>query len=205
MNENMAPRDAVRKGHRVTLHPQASFATTLEACSSTEAADPELAFVDLVLELRPALQAFARRLTLQDCDAEDLVQDTILRALAARHHFAPGTNLKAWLFTIMRNSFNSRWRRSQREVTTGSEVIELRMVTPATQENLLWAREAAGQLLNDLSPAHREILLLIPVRGLSYEDAAQVCGCSVGTVKSRLNRARAALAALSGGASCGAE
>ena len=186
----------------MTIHSKASFAVTLSACPSLEAADPELAFVDLVLALRPALQAFARRLTTQGCDAEDLVQDTILRALTAQHHFTMGTNLKAWLFTIMRNGFNTRWRRSQREVVTGPEVIELATVTPATQENLLWAREAASQLLNGLSPAHREILILIPVQGVSYEEAAHICGCSVGTVKSRLNRARAALAKLVDGTSC---
>ena len=180
----------------MTLHPKAAFTNALPACVSTEAVEPCFDFIDSVLALRPALQAFARRLTNQDCDAEDLVQDTVLRALAARHHFTAGTNLKAWLFTIMRNTFNTRWRRSLREVTTGPEVIEIRMVTPAMQESLLWAREAASHLINHLSPAHRKILILIPVQGVSYEEAAQICGCSVGTVKSRLNRARAALMAL---------
>ena len=146
-----------------------------------------------VLALRPALCAFARRLSRQEPDAEDLVQDTVLRALAAREQFLDGTNLKAWLFTIMRNSFNSRWRRALRETIPGSEAIEARSVTPDTQTTDVWAREAIDRLLHDLSPAHREILILIPVLGLSYEDAAQACGCSMGTVKSRLNRARAAL------------
>jgi RNA polymerase sigma-70 factor (ECF subfamily) len=180
----------------VTFHPQAILAEAVPTCSLADWAERERAFVNDVLALRPALMGFARRLCGQEADAEDLVQDTILRALAAQHHFAEGTNLKAWLFTILRNSFNTRWRRSQREVATGSEVIELVMTTPAVQEDILWAREAARQLLHHLSPAHREILMLIPVRGLSYEDAAEVCGCSLGTVKSRLNRARAALAEL---------
>jgi RNA polymerase sigma-70 factor (ECF subfamily) len=184
------------KDHRVTINPRIASATAFVAAPATEAVKSGASFVDAVLALRPALHAFAHRLTSQSCDAEDLVQDTILRALAARHHFTMGTNLKAWLFTIMRNSFNTRWRRSQREVTTGAEVIELRMVTPATQEDALWARQALGRLLHDLSPAHRAILILIPVRGASYEEAAQVCHCSIGTVKSRLNRARAALADL---------
>jgi RNA polymerase sigma-70 factor (ECF subfamily) len=126
---------------------------------ATEATKSGASFVDAVLACRPALQAFAHRLTTQRCDAEDLVQDTILRALAGRHHFTMGTNLKSWLFTIMRNSFNSRWRKAQREVLTGSEVIELTMVTPATQEALLWAQQAAHQLLHHLSPAHRQILI----------------------------------------------
>ena len=159
-------------------------------------ADRPAAFVHDVLVLRPALCAFARRLSRQESDAEDLVQDTILRALAARDRFAEGTNLKAWLFTIMRNSFNTRWRRSQRETLPGPEAMEAGAATPSTQAGTLWASEAIDRLLNDLSPAHREILILIPVLGLAYEDAAEVCGCSVGTVKSRLNRARTALSAL---------
>ena len=171
-----------------------SFQSLHPSSVSEEPSDFDL---DLdVLALRPALYAFARRLTKQESDAEDLVQNTILKALAARHRFEPGTNLRAWLFTIMRNTFNSGWRRSCREVVTASEVMELSTIAPATQETNLWAREAASRLLNDLSPAHREILILIPVQGLCYEEAARVLGCSVGTVKSRLNRARAALAAL---------
>src|SRR5687767_13062718 len=77
-----------------------------------------------VLHLRPALVAFARRLLRQEADVEDLVQETIVKALAARDRFREGTSLKAWLFTIMRNSFNTRWRRSRRETTPGAEVIE---------------------------------------------------------------------------------
>ncbi|TNC48513.1 sigma-70 family RNA polymerase sigma factor [Rubellimicrobium rubrum] len=154
------------------------------------------AFDNDVLELRPALRAFARRLLRQETEVDDLVQDTILKALSARDSFQYGTNLKAWLFTIMRNTFNTRWRRARRETMPGSEVIELGAVTPSTQADHLWARETMERLLNDLTPAHREILILIPVLGLGYEDAAEICHCSVGTVKSRLNRARVALAAL---------
>ncbi len=153
-------------------------------------------FESAILALRPALLAFGRRLTRCEVDAEDLVQDTILRALAARDHFDAGTNLKAWLFTILRNGFNTRWRKRQRETLPGSEAIEAGAVTQSTQAGALWAREAIGRLLSDLSPAHREVLILIPVLGLAYEEAAEVCGCSIGTVKSRLNRARAALAEL---------
>ncbi len=164
-------------------------------------ARPECDFEHDLLAQQPALRAFARRLCKQESDAEDLVQGTILKALAARGRFQQGTNLKAWLFTIMRNTFNSRWRVSCREVVTEPEVMEMGASTPATQETDLWAREVAKRLLHDLSPTHREILILIlvPVLGLSYEDAAEASGCTVGTVKSRLNRARAALVALVGG------
>lgn len=156
----------------------------------------EAAFARDVLALRPALCAFARRLARQEPDAEDLVQDTILRALAARHRFREGSNLKSWLFTIMRNAFNTRWRRTLRETLPGPDSIAAAAVTPATQAGRLWAREAMERLLHDLTPAHREVLILIPVLGLGYEEAASSCGCSVGTVKSRLHRARAALSAL---------
>lgn len=175
----------------VTVH---AFPTTQRATRVPRPADPD--FAAAVLRLRPALQAFSRRLCRQEADAEDLVQDTVARALAAQASFRPGTNLKAWLFTIMRNSFNTRWRRAQRECFPGPEAIEAGCVTPSTQAQALWAKEAVACLLNDLSDAHKEILILVPVLGLAYEDAAEVCGVSVGTVKSRLNRARAALSAM---------
>jgi RNA polymerase sigma-70 factor (ECF subfamily) len=157
---------------------------TFQAKPPFAGTDPKPDFDNDVLALRPALHAFARRLARQEPDRDDLVQDTILKALAARDHFTEGTNLKAWLFTIMRNSFITRWRKSQRETL------------PAAQVDRLWARQAIDCLLHDLSPAHREILILIPVLGLAYEEAAEICGCSVGTVKSRLFRARAVLATL---------
>ena len=170
--------------------------TFLPARVLHEESAPLARFEQDVLAMRPALSAFARRLQRQESDAEDLVQDTIVRALSARERFQEGTNLKAWLFTIMRNSFNTGWRRSCRETTPGPEVIEAGAVTQATQGTSLWARETVEFLLRDLSPAHREILILIPVMGLGYEEAAEVCNCSVGTIKSRLNRARMALSAL---------
>lgn len=156
------------------------------------------AFGGDVLALRPALLAFAHRLHRGGPDAEDLVQETILKALAAEHRFEPGTNLKSWLFTIMRNLFNTRYRRAQREVTPGPDALAFASAVPATQGTDLWASQAFARILSDLNPAHREILILIPVLGLCYEDAAAVCDCSVGTVKSRLSRARHALAALMG-------
>jgi RNA polymerase sigma-70 factor (ECF subfamily) len=166
---------------------------------SSETSVPEASPADFaheVLVLHPALCAFARRLLRQPADVEDLVQDTIMKALSAQDRFQEGTNLKAWLFTIMRNSFNSRWRRGLRETLPGAEAIAASAVTPATQTVELWAKQAIDRMLRDLSPAHRDILILIPVMGVSYEEAAVACGCSVGTVKSRLSRARGALAAL---------
>jgi RNA polymerase sigma-70 factor (ECF subfamily) len=179
----------------MTFQPRPSPSDLL-ASRTGAGGDPDLAFAHEILELRPALCAFAFRLTRRGSDAEDLVQDTILRALVAKRRFEEGTNLKAWLFTILRNAFNTRWRRLRRETLPGDDAIAASAVTSATQVDSLWARETIHKLLHDLSPAHREVLILIPVLGLGYEDAAEVCGCSVGTVKSRLNRARAALSAL---------
>ena len=180
----------------MTLHPKATFGTTLPDHSAFQTSDLDLAFANDLLALRPALQAFARRLTNQACDADDLVQETLMRALRAQHLFGEGTNLKSWLFTIMRNTFITRWRRSSREVTTEADAINFMAITPATQETLLWAQQVAGLLLHHLSPTHRDVLILISVQGLSYEDVAQMSGCAVGTVKSRVSRARASLAAL---------
>lgn len=152
-----------------------------------------------LLDQRPALEAFARRLHGGGADAEDLVQETLLKALAARHQFTPGTRLKSWLFTIMRNTFNTRCRRAAVQPQSMGLDIESMASTPATQTTLLWSRQVIARLVNDLSPDHREVLILIPVMGLSYEHVAAIHGCPVGTVKSRLSRARAALAQLAGG------
>ena len=184
--------------------PARTLAAKAEVAAHADAADPEAedlaadAFARDVLAHAPALRAFAWHFVSQEADAEDLVQQTILRALIGRRHFCPGTNLKAWLFTIQRNSFNSRWRTTCRETMPGGEFFETFAVEPATQEGGLYARQVLDRMMRELSPAHREMLILVPVQGLSYEDAAERCGCSVGTVKSRINRARAALGALGG-------
>ncbi len=94
----------------MTFHPPAPRAVATPPCLSTTAR-ADVSFIDGVLELRPALMAFALRRTSRTCDAENLVQDTILRALAARHRLTSGTNLKAWLFIIRRISFSTGWRR----------------------------------------------------------------------------------------------
>lgn len=155
----------------------------------------EASLRDGILAAIPKLRAFAMSLTNHADQADDLVQDTILRALSNLHRFEPGTNLDAWLFTILRNSFRSEYRKRKREVEDGEGAFAARLKThPSQQSHLDFEdlRSALAQLPLD----QREALLLVGAEGMSYEEAAAVCNVAVGTVKSRVNRARSKLAAL---------
>jgi RNA polymerase sigma-70 factor (ECF subfamily) len=140
----------------------------------------------------PALRAFAWSLSHNGSDADDLVQDTLIKAWTNRDKFEPGTNLRAWLFTILRNTYYTQVIRRRREVRdeTGEYANNLR--APATQD---WsvAMHALQSALAQLPDEHREALILVGAAGLSYEEAAEICGCALGTIKSRVNRARARL------------
>jgi RNA polymerase sigma-70 factor (ECF subfamily) len=153
-------------------------------------------FREEIAALVPNLRAFARTLTGGDASfADDLVQDAILNALQAQAQFTGGTNLKAWLFTILRNRFLSLVSRKHVTAEVASDDLEQLSSIPPEQDARLEVvafRRAFGLL----KPAQREILVLIAVHGLSYERTAEVCGCEVGTVKSRVNRARAQLKAI---------
>lgn len=151
-------------------------------------ADIERQMVDLF----PALRVFARRFEKNADDAEDLVQETLARGLLNKHQFQPGTSLKSWLFTIMRNTFCTRYKRRVREPTGHKQDASLSAgSTPPTQE---WTRRAGevGEALNRLSPAHRDVMILV-LQGATYEEAAELSACKIGTIKSRINRARVEL------------
>lgn len=141
-----------------------------------------------MLALLPELRAFARVLVRRNADADDLVQDALLRMWQAQDRFEPGTNLRAWAFTILRNRFYNAFipRRSLENV---DDVAQHLVSTPALQE-----REAEGhdirRALHRLEPKLREVLALTVGSGLNQEDAARVMGCPIGTVKSRAFRAR---------------
>lgn len=149
----------------------------------------ELAAQSEVVELIPALRAFARTFCQKPEEADDLVQETLTKALANLDKFEPGTRLKSWLFTIMRNTFCTRFKKSSRETVGLPDALTAQLTTEASQE---WAvrAEEVRLALNRLPEHHREMLVLIVMLGERYEDAAEICGCPVGTVKSRLSRAR---------------
>ncbi|MEP9354072.1 sigma-70 family RNA polymerase sigma factor [Xanthobacter sp. KR7-65] len=150
-----------------------------------------------VLEFLPALRAFARSLTRNRTEADDLVQETLLKALSNIDKFDPGTNLRAWLFTILRNTYYTEIRKRRRENDGMSALAQQDTNIGPSQEwsaTLTSLKDALAQLPDD----QREALVLVGAAGLSYEEAADVCGCALGTIKSRVNRARAKLLVLMG-------
>ena len=150
-------------------------------------------FREDVAALVPHLRAFARSLTRGDVHlADDIVQDTIVNALQAQHQFTPGTNLKAWLFTILRNRFRSVVARKHVTAEISDDELERHAWVAAEQESRIEVA-AFKRAFKMLSETHREVLVLTAVHGLPYDQIAEICGCEVGTVKSRVNRARAIL------------
>lgn len=148
---------------------------------------------DRLAEAIPKLRAFAISLARDVSAADDLVQDTILKAWSNMDKFDPATNLDAWLFTILRNTFYSSLRKTRREVQDSDGVhAALLSVKPAHDGTL--ALKEFRQAFDQLSPEHREVLILVGASGFSCEEAAGMMGVAVGTVKSRASRARKRLA-----------
>jgi RNA polymerase sigma factor (sigma-70 family) len=145
-----------------------------------------------VLDYVPSLRAYALSLTRNKTDADDLVQETLTKAIAKFHLFHSGTNLRAWLMTIMRNTFFTQVKKSRREPTGAVDCVSMTLTVPATQEWVLRGKELQ-QAVMDLPVHYRETLFLVVMLGHSYDDAAKICGVAVGTIKSRVNRARAIL------------
>ncbi|KOF18404.1 RNA polymerase sigma factor [Ensifer adhaerens] len=159
--------------------------------SSHSLRDPRYAPIEAeVVNLIPALRAFARSFATSQFEADDLVQDTLFRALRSLDRFEPGTNLKSWLFTIMHNAFRTQYRIRQRELPVSADYFsELTLPVAPTQD---WCvlNTRLRTALESITPEHREILIMIAGFGLSYQEAAAICRCPVGTIKSRLSRAR---------------
>jgi RNA polymerase sigma-70 factor, ECF subfamily len=146
-------------------------------------------------KLVPNLRAFARSLSGNADQADDLVQETLVKAWKHRASFEPGTNLKAWLFTILRNCFLSERRKRKLEVEDKDGFYAARVSVHGSQSSHMDLVDFAKAL--ELLPVEqKEALLLIGAEGFSYEEASAMCGCAVGTIKSRVNRARAKLAEL---------
>jgi RNA polymerase sigma-70 factor (ECF subfamily) len=152
-------------------------------------------FQEMLLTHMPRLQAYAVMLTRDRAAAEDLLQETALKAWRAQSQFAIGTNFTAWIYKILRNEYISSLRRNKRKPARLDEVPEEFLSRTGAQENDILSREVV-HAMGKLQPEQREVLILICASGLSYEEAAESLGCSIGTIKSRLWRARARMAAL---------
>jgi len=150
---------------------------------------------DGLVEHLPALRGFAMSLTRNPSAADDLVQDCIIKAWTKFDKFEPGTNLRAWLFTILRNTFYSDRRKAKREVQDIDGALAERLSQKPDHDGRL-ALKDFWVAFAQLPVEQREALILVGALGFSYEDSAQTCGCAVGTIKSRTNRGRARLAEL---------
>lgn len=154
---------------------------------------PSKEFTRALLGAVPSLRAFAISLTGRVDMADDLVQDTMMRAWANAESFSAGTNIKAWLFTILRNVFISQYRKRRREVQDVDGELAAGLSSAAAQEGKV-ALDDMRAALEQLPDDQREAVLLVGASGFSYEEAAEIAGCAVGTIKSRVNRGRNRLA-----------
>jgi RNA polymerase sigma-70 factor (ECF subfamily) len=150
-----------------------------------------------ILTVLPGLRAFALSLTRNNADADDLVQETLIRALNNLEQFRAGTNVDAWLFTILRNQHYTGFRKRRREIEDPDGVFAASLSVQADQEGPLHLGDFRSALA-ELPLEQQEALLLVGAEGFSYEEAAAICGIQVGTIKSRVHRGRARLAELLG-------
>jgi RNA polymerase sigma-70 factor, ECF subfamily len=176
-----------------------SIIELLEVLAAKDQQHPQVskALKDALLSMVPNLRGFAFSLCGNHEHADDLVQETLLRAWSHIDSFQEGTNLRAWLFTIMRNSFFSEMRRRRREVAdSDGKKAEALSVEPAQHGHV--DMEDMRKALGLLPPEQREALVLVGAAGMSYEEVAEIAQCAIGTIKSRVNRARVKLATLLG-------
>ena len=150
-----------------------------------------------LLDAIPSLRAFGISLIGAADKADDLVQETLVKAWAKQDSFVPGTNLKAWLFTILRNEFYTQMRKRGREVTDTEGIHAAKLAGHPEQIGHLDMQDFR-KALDKLPADQREAIILVGASGFSYEEAAEVCECAVGTIKSRVSRARTRLAEILG-------
>nr|WP_048432930.1 sigma-70 family RNA polymerase sigma factor [Methylobacterium platani] len=175
----------------------ADLLTRFEAALAARGDAISFDFRNALMTALPALRTFGLSLSHDVVRADDLVQETCARAWANQHRFQAGTNFTAWLFTIMRNQFYTELRKGRREVEDGDGILAGQLAAPADQDHASTLR-VVQERMQALPEAQREALLLIGAEGYTYEEAAARIGCQVGTVKSRVSRARAALLAALG-------
>jgi RNA polymerase sigma-70 factor (ECF subfamily) len=159
---------------------------------STRAIDTDAQFKDDLVALIPYLRAFSRSITLNKSLAEDMAQTALVKAWSARSHFEMGTNLKAWLFTILRNETNSHFRRAWRQGHWDESAAE-NIRAPGDEQDWSANLSDVSRAMTRLPHVQREALTLVAAGGFTYAQAASICGVEVGTVKSRVARARVAL------------
>lgn len=152
-------------------------------------------FRDNLVAIVPSLRSFARGLCGNRDLADDLAQEAVMRAWAARQSFEPGTNFRAWMFMILRNQFYTTLRKNARLTAWDPQLAERVLVADAGQQDRVHVNDVAAALQR-LPAEQREVLMLVGANGVSYEEAAEIMGCAIGTIKSRLARGRAALASL---------
>ncbi|WP_419953536.1 sigma-70 family RNA polymerase sigma factor [Methylobacterium sp.] len=160
-------------------------------------AHPENAFRDTLIGAVPALRGFAFSLAGDATRADDLVQEALVKAWANRHRFTPGTNFNAWLFTILRNQFYTEMRKAKREVEDADGIHAATLTALPDQEGVVNLRKLQDRLAG-IPEAQRIALLMVGAEGYTYEEAAELLECRVGTVKSRVSRARAYLSGVLG-------
>jgi len=150
-----------------------------------------ITFADLqrdILSLIPSMRAIARGLTRNPSDADDLVQDTLVKAIGNIHQFTQGTNLRAWLFTIERNTYYTTYQKRRKRAAIPLDEGLGPVVAPSQEWSVRIS--VVQNAISQLSPGQRDTLLMVAAAGMSYEEAASVCRCALGTIKSRINRAR---------------
>lgn len=168
------------------------FAHVGSRATPTKGSQPDERFQSELIALIPQLRAFARNLCRDAARADDLAQDALASAWKARDNYKPGTNLRAWVYLILRNKFYSDARRAWRSTSLNPEVAEATLVARDNVEHILELDEVRRGLAK-LTEQHREALILVGVGGFSYDEASDILKAPIGTVKSRVCRARASL------------
>ena len=175
--------------------PETGQAESLPRAPVQRDAAAERSLKDEMLSTIPSLRAFAFSLCGNGDRADDLVQETLMKAWINQNSFTQGTSMSAWLFTILRNVFYSEYRKRRREVEDAEGTMAARLVSVPEQNGHMDLQDLRAAL-QKLPAEQREALILVGGSGFAYEEAAQICGCALGTLKSRVNRARNAIATL---------